>query len=148
MKITKMHRKLNKCMKNNRSHSSTEMTQSKLLKMMKNLKTQQIVSLLSQMNFWPLVAYWGIMKTRWMREKQQVSKHTKKPYKLSQLNFCIINTWRLPKNEIHPKIDKFPLKPDKWYEKNTEITVRPKQTNLTCLKWRNLKNSRKHQGKG
>ena len=85
--------------------------------MMKNLKTQQIVSLLSQLNYWPFCTYWRITENRWMREKQQVSKHRKKPTGSANWISCMMNERWHPNNENNPEINKIPLKPEKGMKK-------------------------------
>ena len=85
--------------------------------MIKSLKTQQKVSVIGLVTFWPFCTYWRITKTDEWREKQQVSKHMKKPISSAKWISCMINTWWTPKNEMHPEIDKFPLKPEKGMKK-------------------------------
>ena len=85
--------------------------------MTKTWKSQQIVSLLSQLNYWPFCTYWRITKNRWRREKQQVSNHTKKHIGSANWISCMMNTWWNSNNEIDPEIDKIPLKPNKCMKK-------------------------------
>ena len=52
-----------------------------------------------------------------MKGKTASLKTQQKTYRLSQLHFLYNDRMMKPKNEMHPEIDKFPLKPDKWSEK-------------------------------
>ena len=85
--------------------------------MTKTWKPQQIVSLLSQLNYWPFCTYWWISEIRWMMGKQQVSKHMKKHIGSANWISCISTPDESEERKTLLKSMKNPLKLDKWHEK-------------------------------